>query len=371
MKRIAIFLLALTALHACKKEELDTITDSPSLHEVTGRKGIKNNNLFRTKSQDYVFVGYSDTEYYLTKVGRDGTEIWSKPFSYDGTLSAPAIAEAKNGDIFLAGTVLANGALESSIVVIKTNDHGKEQWRKVLDGHPNEAIIAARITQDDDLMVVGYQELTGTNHGTHVIRLDEDGEIEKEFDGPDWWPLEAWVNAQNHLLLAGEVGGSEAPKWILYSLGGGLIEMHEAFVNDQHRCEAAYLDEDGKLCFVDYSSFGGGYNTNWAVCNQDGSAANNHVAQNIGWPLNTNALAKGNNGEKYLLGWVGTSGTDEQFIASLKGDFTLDRIVYFPSTSYVLHCSMTVEPNGNILVSMEGEQNQSFLRLNADLDFLL
>jgi hypothetical protein len=133
-----------------------------------------------------------DGEFYLIKTDAHGNEQWSKTYggnNYDGAYSAQ---QTRDGGYILAGITQSFGAGESDVYLIKTDEHGNEQWSKNFGGGDSELGISVEQTIDGGYILVGGTRWEGwatwIDSNVYLIKTDPDGNEQwsKTFGGSSY-----------------------------------------------------------------------------------------------------------------------------------------------------------------------------------------
>jgi len=140
----------------------------------------------QTFDGQYIAAGYTNSsgtgscDFWLVKIGSDGSMIWSRTFGGLDDDYAYSVQQTSDDGYVIAGSTYSAGDSSPDYLVVKTDSNGNEEWRKVIgtdDTDQGQAIIE---TKDGGYVVAGYTYYTGGGVSTDawLVKIcgDTDGD---------------------------------------------------------------------------------------------------------------------------------------------------------------------------------------------------
>ena len=128
-----------------------------------------------------------DEDIRLTKYDKNGNQQWSSTFGQKNSseISDPLfgqVTQAPDGGYAIASAInLRETATNSDIWLIKTDEHGKEQWNKTFGGPLDDSSFSISVTSDKGFVLAGkYTESRsyGTDAAAFILKTDSAGNKE-------------------------------------------------------------------------------------------------------------------------------------------------------------------------------------------------
>jgi len=144
----------------------------------SGISGVKTaatddeNNIYMAGTQG----PYGNEDIFLLKVNQTGDMQWHKEWDNLDRDYAASIELNSNGDLYILGSTISDGAGDVDIVLLKYNQSGGLKWYKTWGYQWNDFGVDMYIDSDDNIFVVGEVELEWDyRHDICVIKYDSEG----------------------------------------------------------------------------------------------------------------------------------------------------------------------------------------------------
>ena len=177
---------------------------------------------------------------------------WIRTFSGDESWCVRYVSD---GGFIIAGATNYTGLL------IKTDSHGKEEWRKVYDN--STTLYSVRQTSDGGFIATGYYEcdtLPGCYPDIYLLKTDDSGSIEWEqiFGNADKneWARDVIETQDANFVITGtwdDDGWNSKAILRKYSNTGSLIWSNTFTSSVANEGESLIEDSDGRLILAGYS----------------------------------------------------------------------------------------------------------------------
>jgi hypothetical protein len=137
--------------------------------------GYKLQLIHRSESNDYLLVGRSDTNIFISKLDESLNQSWQKDYFIGNDTEASVIEEI--GNEFIIG-----GSISTNAWLMKIDTDGNQVWSKEFDEFSKEKIRKIRKTSTNEILIVGEalpETVTDTDSLTDalVLKLDVNGTI--------------------------------------------------------------------------------------------------------------------------------------------------------------------------------------------------
>lgn len=117
------------------------------------------------------------SDYFMIKVSQEGDSLWSRTFgSVDQDEVTEAIARAGDGGFFLGGSADRQDTPYIDAWVIRTDDQGNLIWQTLLPADYMLHIESALATEDDGVIVSGYENFSTGGSGMYMAKLNSNGD---------------------------------------------------------------------------------------------------------------------------------------------------------------------------------------------------
>ncbi len=126
---------------------------------------------------------------WLLKTDPKGREEWSRTFGGEGTDHGYSVQQTVDGGYIIAGFTEAYREKWSDVWVIKTDEHGNQQWNRTFGGFKWDKAHAIQQTRDGGYIILGYTFSFGSGDSDiWLIKTDRQGDREwnKTFGGSNW-----------------------------------------------------------------------------------------------------------------------------------------------------------------------------------------
>jgi hypothetical protein len=166
---------------------------------------------------------------FLVKLNPDGNQIWIKDFTDIGETWGNDLLQAKDGNIYLAGTVKNKLGNDRDIFVCKISPSGTIVWEKTIYAKVNHNESSQAITQDKDgnLILTG-KKISPKQSYPLLMKISPDGEklMEEYYDvGYDAGGNDIIQFNNNELIMVGSDYGHKG--FVLHlDLKGKIIEQY-------------------------------------------------------------------------------------------------------------------------------------------------
>lgn len=138
----------------------------------------------QTSDGGYIAVGVTRAFYpgfedvWLIKTDGEGREEWNRTFGGRSWDKCYSVAETEDGGFVLSGStrLMADGG--SDVWLIKTDQHGKSQWKRLFHGSKNDEVFSVEQTADGGYVMAGLSEaLDGEASDLLLIKTDPNGSV--------------------------------------------------------------------------------------------------------------------------------------------------------------------------------------------------
>ncbi|MFM2059177.1 MAG: hypothetical protein RLY71_3562, partial [Pseudomonadota bacterium] len=352
----------------------------------------------------------TDHDFSLIRLNADGTLDTS--FAHAGKLVQPvgshedlanSITLQPDGKILLGGYSWNGSSDDFSLIRLHadgTLDSSFASGGRLLLPIGSRDDHASSITvQPDGKIVLGGDSFNGINHDVSLIRLNADGTLDtgfasggkllQTFGSRDDLGRSIALQTDGKILLGGtsaDASGlgdfsllrlnADGTLDTSFASGGKLLQP----VGSSHDAASSItLQPDGKILMGGYSFTGSNADFSLIRLNADGTldssfSGDGKLLQAVGSGADLATCLTLQADGKILLGGYGWNGSNDDFsLIRLNVDGTLDthfanggKLLLAVGNSHDSAYSMTVQPDGKILLSGESNGDFSLIRLNAD-----
>ena len=139
----------------------------------------------QTYDGGYVAVGYSnssllDDDFWLVKVGPDGSLLWSRTFGGLDDDWGSSVQQTSDGGFVIAGSTYSSGDSSPDYMVVKTDGNGNEEWRGIYGTSDTDQAQSIHETKDGGYVVAGYTYYSGGGVSTDGWLLKIVGDTDKD-----------------------------------------------------------------------------------------------------------------------------------------------------------------------------------------------
>jgi len=146
----------------------------------------------QTFDGQYIAAGYTNSsgtgsyDFWLVKIGSDGSTIWSRAFGGLDDDYAYQVQQTSDDGYIVAGSTYSSSYTSPDFLIVKTDSNGNEEWRQIYDAGDTDEAQSIQETKDGGYVVAGYTYSAsgGVSTDAWVVKIcgDTDG------DGlPDSW----------------------------------------------------------------------------------------------------------------------------------------------------------------------------------------
>ncbi|MBI3512198.1 MAG: SBBP repeat-containing protein [Bacteroidetes bacterium] len=255
------------------------------------------NALVLDASGNVYVTGYeTDTNYtynFVTlKYDNSGNQLWVKTYDGPGHFNDESrdIDLDANGNVYVTGPSDTFYAAQpnADIVLIKYDNNGNFQWRRVYDspGHGYEWSKKLTIDRNNDIAVVGYGFVTGNGNDYLILKWSSAGNFQwyQHYNyGPNTFeePFEILSDSLNNIIVAGKGITSTSTNTndyvtVKYNSTGTFqwASRYNGPANNEDRGLAATLDDSLNIFVTGYSK---GNGTNFDIATVKYDPAGNQV----------------------------------------------------------------------------------------------
>lgn len=167
----------------------------------------------KTRTGDFL-VSFGGSEHGLTKVGSEGTELWTKTYGPERYYTAPI----DTGEGYLLAGTTNNYPYENAELLMKVAQNGTKEWEKVYDSLEGRGIADIAQGEGGGYLLAGYEDNDQDEPLPWVMHVDANGakKWEEMFDYPTGIGYIYQLEEDGYLL-----GGGGAKSWVAVQEGFG------------------------------------------------------------------------------------------------------------------------------------------------------
>ncbi|MCF8307753.1 MAG: hypothetical protein K9I68_01955 [Bacteroidales bacterium] len=256
-----IFLfIPIIILSSCRKEENNNEDVQPdylmSVQKYGGDSLDYAKSIVKTADSNYLILGETKSygnvhpDVYLVKINGDGKIIWQHSFGGGETEEAEDIIAHPDGNYYIFGSTKSKGAGGFDIMVMKITSSGKEVFMKAFGKSFYDKSFFGSITQDQHLLVGGYEidentekmnfnvrKITtdGQELWSHVYESDSIDRAKGAVDTGDGWLVTGnrLLNENNHDIILQKLDYEGNMLWEKQYGGPGADETTDFIETDR------------------------------------------------------------------------------------------------------------------------------------------
>lgn len=136
--------------------------------------------VLKTSDGGYLVLGISKASNwvgFLLKLDEGGNFEWKKVYRGLGDTTISSAQQTSDGGYVLAGSTNSGGANVSDSWVLKLDASGNAVWQKAYRASGNGYAHSILQTPDSGYIFAGQLYLDGSNFGGSLVKLDEDGNV--------------------------------------------------------------------------------------------------------------------------------------------------------------------------------------------------
>ncbi len=243
----------------------------------------------QTSDGGYVVAGWTwsfgadDSDFWILKLGADGTVQWEKTYGGNDDEAADLIYQTSDGGYVVTGYTASFGAGSIDVWVLKLDGNGDIQWQKTYGGDDEDEAVGIQQTTDGGYVVAGETRSFGAGAwDVWILKLNEDGTVQwqktyggKQSDTTSADPIQQ--TPDGGYVVAGRTasfgkGGYDV--WVLKLDENGAIQWQKTYGGyDYDEAHSVRQTSDGGYAVAGFTwSFGAGDWDIW-ILKLDGNGA--------------------------------------------------------------------------------------------------
>jgi len=147
----------------------------------------------QTTDGGYIITGWTNSigngsyDVWLIKTDSEGNEEWSKLYGEGGWDNGNSVQQTTDGGYIVTGSTTSYGQTNGSILLIKTDSEGNEEWSKTFGKSYQDDGFSVQQTTDGGYVITGRTTGVG-NSDVWLIKTDSQGDEEwnQTFGGSDY-----------------------------------------------------------------------------------------------------------------------------------------------------------------------------------------
>jgi len=159
----------------------------PKWEKTYGDKGEDAFNMItRTKDNGFVAVGSSASffskgmkDIVMIKLDSLGQKLWMNLYGGKKDDIATAVSECKDGGFILTGETTSYGKGKSDIFLLKTNQLGREKWKKTVGGIGVDIGKSVQELSKGGYIISGTSTISNLSFDSILIKTDKKGNVSK------------------------------------------------------------------------------------------------------------------------------------------------------------------------------------------------
>ena len=180
-------------------------------------------HFIESNDSNYIVVGntYSfgngGSDIYVLKIDENGDTLWTKTYGTQNNEFSFSIKK-QNGKYLIVGNTETSDSSESDIYIIKIDENGNLIWSKTIQNPSLEYARDFEITQEGEILIVGFIKAQGGNFDAYILKTDSLGNLlwQKRYGGNMDEFLYSLCKGENEYLIVGNT----------YSFGNGGSDIY-------------------------------------------------------------------------------------------------------------------------------------------------
>ena len=147
-----------------------------------GEDGL--NMIVKTKDKGFAVVGSSASffskgmkDVVAIKLDSLGRKLWMNLYGGKGNDIANSIYECKDGGFVMSGETTSYGRGKSDILLIKTNQLGREKWKKTVGGVGVDVGRSVQELTNGGFIIAGTSTISNLSFDSILIKTDNNGNV--------------------------------------------------------------------------------------------------------------------------------------------------------------------------------------------------
>lgn len=215
--------------------------------------------------------GRIDKDIWLVKTDAQGNELWSHTFGDSMSQTATFLQETDDQGFIMIGETIGVSS-QTDIILIKTNNVGTEEWRKVIAEPGSDVPYAIKQTNNGYIMIGTTTSIGAGNKDIYLVNFDLDGNIvwQKTYGGSELeYGFDVIVETDGYVLTGStsSYGTMFYDMWILkVDLSGEMI-WNEIYSGNNIDIGRSILKNEsgGYTVLAQTSSYGAGEFDIWVL----------------------------------------------------------------------------------------------------------
>ncbi len=284
-----------------------------SFRRTFGGPGLDEGNaVLQTRDGGYITTGVTASSgtgarnMWLLKVDATGQQLWSRSFGSSEYSGGESIQETVDGGYIIVGSRLSARPTDYDILLIKTDDKGRELWTRTFGGKGWDWGSFVRQTPDGGYVITGWTDSYGAGAGDlWLIKTDGAGvkEWDRTYGGID--------NDQGNCVQPTSDGGyivtgtttsysiGQDDLWLLKTDATGNVQWMRTF-GGSGSDEGQYVQQTGDGGYIvvgSTTSFGSGDSDVWFIrLGVDGDVAWTRTLGGTEWDWGSAVVQVGDDG---------------------------------------------------------------------------
>lgn len=244
------------------------------------KEGNQAYSVQQTSDVGYILVGVTNysgagagSDIWLIKTDEFGTMVWDTIFGGTDRDEAYAVQQTADMGYIIAGMTFSYGAGWVDAWLIKTDEHGDEQWNKTYEGTHIDMAKSVQQTLDDGYIITGITYSSATRADMWLIKTDINGEImwQKAFGGTGYDCGSCVQRTSDGGYIIGGItdsfGAGDKDFWLIKTDSNGNKTWDKTFggTNVDEAYSVQQTSDNGYIIVGETHSFGAGIINVWLV----------------------------------------------------------------------------------------------------------
>ncbi|KYK25376.1 hypothetical protein AYK24_04955 [Thermoplasmatales archaeon SG8-52-4] len=161
----------------------DELGNEEWMKSYEGLGTAQGTSIQQTNDNGYILTGSSVfpdddkiSHMFLLKTDSNGNEQWNKTYEFDNSTIGNSVEQTNDGGYIICGFLISSNQQSSSILVIKTDSNGNEQWNKTYEYMDNNRAYSIQQTNDHGYIIGGHTSSSlGLNSNALLLKTDSNG----------------------------------------------------------------------------------------------------------------------------------------------------------------------------------------------------